>query len=65
MTTLSFDTARCTGNYLGVNGEFGKMLNTHCIDCARRTQTVHGERQSWMSMENVIKTCPYKIKNEP
>jgi len=62
--TLSYDTARCTGNWLGVHGEFGRTLNQQCIGCARRTQTEHGERQSWMTVEVLVGECKYRIGDQ-
>ncbi len=61
---LSFDTARCTGNWLGINGEFGRTLNPTCIGCARRTQEEHGERQPWMTVAVINGDCEYRIGDD-
>ena len=42
--SLSFDTARCTAHK-----PYG-IPAVPCRDCLRYTETVHGERQPWMTI---------------
>ena len=58
---LSFDVARCQGHFEGV--AFGTQLNETCIDCARRLQTEHGERQSWTAVAVLSGECEHKLKD--
>jgi len=65
MKKLPFDISRCLGSYEGINGEFGRMLDSQCVDCARRLQTEHHQfRQPWMTVEVMQGQCKFKIEND-
>lgn len=50
--TLPFDFHRC-------HGQDGR---TECTTCQRKTETVHGERQSWMAVHTPQgQPCSYRI----
>lgn len=56
------ENTRCTGNWLGVSGEFGRTLNPVCIGCQRRATQV-AEGQEWMTVAVIpVDKCIYKIE---
>ena len=58
--SLSFDTARCTAHK-----PYG-IPAVPCRDCQRYTETVHGERQPWMTVPPQFNNgvCAYRIAPE-
>ena len=57
--SLSFDTSRCLAHK-----PYG-IPAAPCRDCQRHTETVHGERQSWMRPPPVINNiCATRIAPE-
>ena len=56
--SLSQDAARCNSY-----APFG-VTHTACRDCQRRTETVHGERQSWIAGPICKDTCASRIAPE-
>lgn len=59
------DVSRCVGLYVGIHGEFGRMLHNECFDCARRSQVNHlAYWQSWTAAPEFANECPSKIKEE-
>lgn len=58
------ETTRCTGNWLGVSGEFGRTLNLVCIGCQRRNGQA-SECQEWMSVAVIPgNVCIYKAEEK-
>lgn len=57
--SLSHDTARCIGHK-----PYG-IPSVPCRTCQRYTETVHGERQPWMTASPFINgVCAYRIAHE-